>query len=104
MFFLKQQQKFQKLYLLHEIIHIFFYLVLEAYQNWTGPTKAFENIFKKINMEKTDPLLKFAIVISSSKFIFFCFLTKNGFIIEIKIKRVFCLFDIFVFLIKINSD
>ncbi|CAF0729697.1 unnamed protein product [Brachionus calyciflorus] len=36
-------------------------IVAEAYQAWCGPCKAFENIFKKIKMEQSDDLLKFAV-------------------------------------------
>jgi thiol-disulfide isomerase/thioredoxin len=37
--------------------------VVEAYQQWCGSCKAIENIFKKIKMEQSDDMLKFAVVI-----------------------------------------
>lgn len=36
-------------------------IVIEAYQNWCGPAKSFEPIFKKLKVDLSDPLLLFAI-------------------------------------------
>ncbi len=38
------------------------YKVIDIYQDWCGPTKAMENIFRKVKMELADPLLHFATV------------------------------------------
>lgn len=37
--------------------------VAEAFQAWCGPCKAMENTLRKIKMEQSDDLLKFALVI-----------------------------------------